>query len=337
MESNLKKPTEAIGASTMGRSKTRYLLKISIGLVLSLIFITTAGATSLSIAIGTNSSTWSVHRQSENLIFDYSQSVQGTVSPVDYGGRSLSPYYSGYQDVFVNDVRLRDRTSALQGSYSSEEQMSLQSDTTEATLINITAEGGLYTFQIQEEWPVILKSSKTMKYSGVEINDREFAGNSQDFAGSNLLYNKELSKETNVGMLLRNMNATVLATNDAILSANFMPNREMYYDTRTYTTGIAEMKYRQTSSNYDFKRETYTVLGEGVERYSGIYNITRSIHMKSDFPYNEQEDDWQTCIISSGYDLFLHEGRGPEVSPKDVFDCTCYMYPAEDKIAKTDS
>jgi hypothetical protein len=319
----------------MERSKTRYLLKISMGLILSLVFITTAGATSLSVAIGTNSSSWSVQRQSENLIFDYSQSVQGTVSPVDYGGRSLRPYYSGYQDVNVNEVRLRDRTSALQGSYSSEEQMRLQSDTTEATLINTTAGGGFFTIQIYEEWPVILKSSKTIKYSGMEINDREFAGNSLDFAGSNLLYNKELSKETNVGMLLRNMNATVFATNDTILTTDFMPNKEMYYDTRTYTTGIAEMKYRQVSSNYDFKRGTYALLGEGDERYSGIYNITRSIHMKSDFQYSDLEDDWQTCLISGGNDLFPLQVRDLGFSPKDIFDCTCYMSPAEGKIDDT--
>ena len=65
---------------------------------------------------------------------------------------------------------------------------------------------------------MILRSSKTIKYSGKEINDREFAGNNLDYAGSNLLYNKDLSKETNVGMLLRNMNATVFATNDNIHS-----------------------------------------------------------------------------------------------------------------------
>ena len=287
----------------MKRSKARYLLNISIGLILSMVFITTACATSVSVAIGANSSSWSLHRQSESLVFDYSQSVQGTVSPVDYKGRSLSPYYSGYQDVNVNDVRLRDRTSALQGSYSSEEQMSMQSDTTNPTLVNTTASGGLFTIQIFEAWPVILKSSKTIKYSGKEINNREFAGNNLDFAGSNLLYNKELSKETNVGMLLRNMNATVFATNDAILSADFKPNKEMYYDTRTYTTGIADMKYRQTSSSYDFKRGTYRVLSEGDERYSGNYNISRSLHMNSDFKYNALEYDWQTCFISSGNDM----------------------------------
>jgi hypothetical protein len=323
----------------MERSKTRYLLKISIGLILSLIFIATVGADYWSASVAANTSTWSIHRQSENLIFDYSQSVQGTVSPVDYGGRSLSPYYSGYQDVNVNDVRLRDRTSALQGSYSSVERMNLQSDTTNPVYINMTKLGGqdFIVIQFFEERPVILRSSKTIKYSGKEINDREFAGNNLDFAGSNLLYNKELSKETNVGMLLRNMNATVIAANDndSLLSANFMPNKEMYYDTRTHTTGIAEMKYRQMSSNYDLKRGTYTVLGEGDERYSGDYNITRSIHMKSDFQYIESEDDWQTCLISRGNDLFPLQVRDLGFSPKDVFDCTCYMSPAEGKIAKT--
>ena len=308
----------------MERSKTRYLRTISIGLILLLTFITTASAVSQSIEVGANSSSWSVHRQSENLVFDYSQSVQGTVSPVDYKGRSLSPYYSGYQDVNVNDVRLRDRTSALQGSYRSEEKMNMQSDTTNPTLINYTYGSGIFTIQFFEVWPVILKSSKTIEYSGIEINDREFAGNNLDFAGSNLLYNKELSKETNVGMLLRNMNATVLATNDAILSANFMPNKEMYYDTRTYTTGIVDMKYKQTSSSYDFKHGTYRVLGEGDERYVGNYSISRSIHMNSDFRYNGLEYDWQTCFISSGNDMNPLEVRNLGVSPKEVFDCTSY-------------
>jgi hypothetical protein len=290
----------------MERSKTRYLLKISIGLILSLIFITAASANSGAITVkgnSSNSSSWSVYRHSETLVFDYSPSVQGTVSSVDYKGRSLSPYYSGYQDVNVNDVRLRDRTSALEGNYSSEEQMNLQSDATNPILINITAVHGIFTIQFSEEWPVVLKSRKTIKYSGKEINDREYAGNNLDYAGSNLLYNKELSKETNVGMLLKNMNATAFATNDYILSANFMPNKEMYYDTRTYTTGIADLKFRQTGSNYDFKHGTYPALSVGDERYNGNYNITRSIHMKSDFLYNGLEDDWQTCFISSANDM----------------------------------
>jgi hypothetical protein len=34
---------------------------------------------------------------------------------------------------------------------------------------------------------------------------------------------------------------------------------------------------------------------EGEERYYGDYNINRSIHMKSDFPRYEEEDDWISC------------------------------------------
>ena len=316
----------------MERSTTRYLLKATIGLILLMIFIISASAEFRSLTVGTNSSSWSIFRQSENLSFDYTQSVQGTVSPVDYKGRSLSPYHSGYQDVNVNDVRLRDRTSALQGNYSSEEQMNLQSDTSSPTTIETTFESGIYTIKFFDQWPVLLRSSKTIKYSGKGINNREFAGNNLDYAGSNLLYNKELSKETNVGMLLRTTNATVFAANETFLSADFMPNKELYYNSRTYTTGIADLKYRQTGPNYDFKRGAYSMIGEGEERYSGSYNITRSIYMKSDFQEYIPDDEWLPCCFPGGNDMNLLEKRGLGVSANEVFDCACYIPPAEGRI-----
>jgi hypothetical protein len=330
-------------------------MKISIGLILSLIFITMASANTFSVSVSTSNnannssintsnssiptSTWSIHRDSETLVFDYSQSVQGTISPVDYKGRSMSPYYSGYQDVKMNDVRLRDRTSALQGNYKSVEQMYLQSDDTNEHVVNIYKPvGNVTSVQISESWPVILKSNKAMEYSGKEINNRESAGNNLDFVSSNLLYNKELSKETNVGMSLQKMNATVLVINttagEAILSADFLPEKEMYYSTRTYTTGIADLKFKQTGSNYDLKHG-YAMLSEGEERYYGSYNITRSIHMKSHFQHNETDYDWQTCFISGGNDLNPLELRDLGFSPKEVFDCTCSMYPVDGKIAET--
>ena len=320
----------------MEKCRTRYLLRISIGLLLLMIFITSASADYVSLAVDTNSSSWSIYRNSANLSFDYSQSVQGTVSPVDYKGRSLSPYHSSYQEVNVNDIRLRDRTSALQGSYSSEERMDLHSEITNPVEIDVAKPvGEVYIIQYLEQWPVVLRSSKTIKYSGKGINNREFAGNNLDYAGSNLLYNKELSKETNVGMLLTRMNTTVISTNDSFISANFLPNKEMYYDTRTYTTGIADMKYRQASSSYDFKRGSYQTLGEGEERYYGSYNITRRIHMKSDYLKLEEEEDWMPCCFSVGNDINLMEERDYGVSPREVFDCTCDRRPAEGKIAKS--
>ena len=107
-------------------------------LVLILMTASSASAVSWSSTVSTNTSSWSIYRQSESLTFDYSQLVQGTISPVDYHGRTLSPFYSGYQEINVNDVRQRERTSAFEGSYSSEEQTSLRSDAYNPVYINIS-------------------------------------------------------------------------------------------------------------------------------------------------------------------------------------------------------
>jgi hypothetical protein len=320
----------------MERCKTIYLLRISIVLLLSIVFINSVSADFVSLTVGTNSSSWSIYRESANLSFDYSQSVQGTISPVEYRGRSLSPYYSSYQEVDVNDIRLRDRTSAQQGSYSSEERMNLRSEISNPVEINISKPvGEVFIIKFVEQWPVVLRSSKTIEYSGKGINNREYAGNNLDYAGSNLLYNKELSKETNVGMLLTRMNATALATNDSFISADFLPNKEMYYDTRTYTTGIADMKYRQTGSSYDFKRGDYRMFSEGEERYYGSYNIARSIHMKSSYLELEKDEGSLPCCFSVGNDIDLLKARDYGISAREVFDCTCDSLLAEGRSAKS--
>ena len=311
----------------MERSRTRYLLRTSIALMLVLAFVSCGSATFQSLTVGTNSSSWSIYRQSQNLSFDYSQSVQGTISAVDYHGRSLSPYHSAYHEVKANDVRLRDRTAAFQGNFSSSELIYLRSDTTNSVTIDITKPGGspVYTIQYAEQWPVILKSGKSLKYSGREINDREFVGNNLDYAGSNLLYNRELSKQTNVGLLLKRTNATVLATDDAILFADFMPSREMVYMTRTHTTGIADLNYRLTAPGYKVKPGFYPELYEGEERYYGTYNISRSIHINSDFQQPDLEnstvEDWIPCCFAGWSGMNPLNRRDFGISAEEIFDC----------------
>ena len=306
-----------------------YKLASFVSFLLFLLLISCASADSWSSTVSTNSSSWSIYRQSQSLNFDYSGSVQGTISPVNYRYRTLSPYYSGYQEIRMNDVRLRERTSAFQGSYSSEEQTSLRSEASNPVYLNITKPAGspIFTIQYFEEWPVILRSSKTVKYSGKEINNREFAGNNFDFAGSDLLYNKELSKETRVGLLLKRMNATVLATNNAILSAEFMPLKEMDYRITAQTTGIADLKFRQTGPDYDIKRGSYSVVNEGEDRYYGAYNISRHIHMNSDFQNNTQPYDWLPCCYDGWDDMSYFDKIGFGASAKDIFDCTSCKLP----------
>jgi hypothetical protein len=84
----------------------------------------------------------------------------------------------------------------------------------------------IYSIEYEnEQWPVIIKASKTLAYSGQQINDRDFEGNNGDFVGANFLYNHELSKEQRSVIWLQRMNASVLATNDTILSAEFKPTK----------------------------------------------------------------------------------------------------------------
>ncbi len=290
------------------------------------VLVSSAYSASWSSTVSTNTNSWSIYRQSESMLFNYSQLVQGTVSPVDYHGRTLNPYISSRQEIDMNDVRQCDRTSALKGSYNYEEQTSLRSDIYNPVYVNITKPAGspIYTIQYFEEWPVILKSSKALKYSGKEINDREFEGNNLDFAGSNFLYNKELSKETSVGLLLRRMNATVQATDNSILSVQFMPLKEMDYRIAAQTSGIADLKYRQIGPDYDLKHGTYKVINEGDERYVGLYNLSRHIYMRSDFRNITTDYDWLSCCYGGWDTMSLYDKKGFGASTKGVFDCTCY-------------
>ncbi|MDD1748377.1 MAG: hypothetical protein LUO89_00715, partial [Methanothrix sp.] len=143
-------------------------LTAALAILLPIFISSSADATFWSSRVTSNSTSWSITRQSANMSFDYSQSVQGNVSPVDYNGRSLGSYYSSYSEVKANDVRLRARTSAMQGNYSSEESIYLRSFTTNSITVSITklANSPIITINYAEEWPVILKSGKLIEYSG---------------------------------------------------------------------------------------------------------------------------------------------------------------------------
>jgi hypothetical protein len=146
-----------------------------------------------------------------------------------------------------------------------------------------------------------------MRYSGQGINSREYAGNNLDYAGSSLLYNTELSKDSDIGMLITRMNATVLATDDAILHAELKPEKETRYNISTYTTGIADLRHGFSSLKAETKKITYPQASMGEERYSGSYNISRSIRMKSSFPWYEPQDEWLPCCSAEGGKIGLAE------------------------------
>ena len=288
-------------------------------LFLALIF--SASAASWTGSVKTDSGTWSIVRESSNLSFAYEQSVQGQISPVDYRGRALSPYHSFYEDVKVNDVRVKERTAALQGTYGSEEKLRLRSNTNDSVNSTIYKPAGsdVYTIDFYEHWPVKLSHSKSITYSGKEINNREFVGNNKDYIGANFLYNHEFSKEHSLNMSLERLNSTILATDVAIGLAEFKATRDTQYRIKSHSTGIAAFKYRQVGDGNE-------ILNEGDERFAGSYDINENIRMKSRFDKIEKEDDWLPCC-SGGFFSMTPLDQKALKSAKGVFDCTCNIVP----------
>ena len=285
--------------------------------------------------VDTNSSHWSIYRESSNISFNLSSSVEGKISPVESRYRSLHPYQSYYEEVGTNDVRLRQRTNALEGSYKSTDEIMMQSTVYQNDIdILVDKPIGTEIYEIEyknEQWPVFIKAGRTLVYSGQQINDRDFEGNNGDFVGANFLYNHELSKEQRSVIWLQMMNATVLATNDTILSAEFKPTKYLGYQIQAKTTGIADLSYRLRDSQYDVKHQNYPALSEGEERYYGTYDLARKIEMRSVFEKSDDTDadefsgySWLPCCSSGWGDMSIPDQKGFGTGAKGIFDCTCY-------------
>jgi hypothetical protein len=247
----------------------------------------------------TDGSSWSIYRYSDNFSFDLSSSVEGSIEAISVtpDGRIMSPYHQSYTDVVANDVLLKERTAALEGIYSSDEAINLDASVNDVDVHIIKPNNsGIWTIKWEENWPVVLNTTRTVDYAGLGINDRECIGNDLDAVSSSFLFNQELSKEREAYMRLERMNTTVVATNDTIIRADFMPTRSTDYKLESHSTGIADLMYRQINA----QRE---IASYDEERYSGTYDISRWILMRSNFTEYEDETDWLSCSIGGCLDV----------------------------------
>jgi hypothetical protein len=304
-------------------------------LVAIFLLTTSANAVYWSSSVDTNSSHWSIYRESSNISFNLSSSVDGKVSPVESRGRILIPYQSYYEEIGANDVRLRQRTSSLEGSYKASDEIMMQSvvypDEIEIT-VDKPAGTDLYTIEYKnEKWPVFIKASRTLAYSGLQINNLDFEGNNGDFVGANFLYNHELSKAQRSVIWLQRMNATVVATNESILLAEFKPTKYLGYLIQAKTTGIADFSYKLRDFQYDVKHQNYPALSEGEERYYGTYDLSRKIEMRSVFEKSNDTNDadyvadtWLPCCYEGWNDMMYFDKKSFGTGAKGIFDCACY-------------
>ena len=305
-------------------------------IILIAAMISNASAVYWSSCVSTNSSSWCIYRESQNLSFESSGSVEGKITPVEVYGRSLSPYLSYYAELGANDVRLSERTSALEGSYKSVDEIEMRSAVYPNEIdiyVDKPAASDIYTISYRNEtWPVFIGARRAIAYSGKQINDRELEGNNGDFVGANFLYNHELYVDRTSVMWLQRMNATVLATNDAILLVEFKPTKYLGYLIQANFSGMADLSYRNQDfrkTQNDLRRSTYPYpsISEGDERYYGTYNLSRKIEMRSTFEENviEQEKEyyWLPCDYGGWNDMMDFDKKSYGYGTNEIFDCTC--------------
>jgi hypothetical protein len=227
----------------------------------------------------------------------------------------------------LNDVRVRERTAALEGKYSSEELLTLRSSINNSVNVSITKPSGsdLYTIEFYERWPVRLSYSKSLSYAGKQINNREFVGNNRDYVGANFLYNQVFSKERSLNMSLERLNATLFATDEAIDLGEVKATRDTQYRLQSHSTGIASFKYLQAGA------EDGEILNAGDERFVGTYDIVKNLRMKSRFDLHRSEDDWLPCCDGGYASMNLKDQGYLGKTARGVFDCTCFRAPAEVK------
>jgi hypothetical protein len=275
--------------------------------------------------VKTTEDTWSIYRQGNNMSFESDQKIEGKIRPFEGPrGRILSPYCSHFQDMNLIDVRLNERTGATEGNYSSEEHIDAWAQIRMPVGLDIAKStySDTYFIKFIERWQANISASKRLEYSGKNINNRDYSGNNFDFVGTNLLFNKNLSKETTIEMKLDRMNATVLATDDDIIQIDRKPTRDLNYQISTSTTGIADLRYQQSGSEFARVPSTsYEILNSGEERYYGAFNITKKIRMKSRFPDSKESDQWLPCCYQGWKDMNIIDRR--TLNAKEIFSCAC--------------
>lgn len=283
-----------------------------------------ASAASWSGSVITDSDSWYIYRESSNLSFSFEQSVEGQISPVDFRGRSISPFHSFYENVKLNDVRIKERTAALEGSLSTEELLTLYSSVNNSVNASWYKPAGsdLWVIDFYEKWPVKFSYSKTMDYSGKEINNRDFIGNNKDYVGANFLYNTEFSKERTIKASLERLNATILATDESLQDVQLKATRSTEYKLKAHTSGITNFKYRQVGPDEE-------IANAGDEMYVGVYDIEKNILMKSRSDLYKEEDGWLPCCYDGWDTMNYRDQKGFGKSTKGVFDCTCYEAPGK--------
>lgn len=231
-------------------------------------------------------------RQSINATLDISGSAVGE-----------GTYYR-YTDMSFDEVRAKERVAASNGSLDTSEFIHLVAtpvDPVEVTLVKYPG-SQIFRLTVNETWPVVLASRRSIDYIGKGISDRDFLGNNLDYVGASHLYVQDLKKERAAFLQLRNAWFEAILDNatDTIVLDRFLPAKTTDYRLKSRFKGHAVLKYRQAA--YD-----RTTAKESVESYWGSFAIDRRITIESSGRnVSEMEAIWLPCC-SYGENTSLQE------------------------------
>jgi hypothetical protein len=280
----------------------RLILIIMIIHIILFTFISCSIASHWGAIVGTNTSSWHIYRQSQTMSFNFASSFDGSVSPVDYHGTIINPHYSSYKEIFDNDLRLSERTNAYEGELISDSNINLVSSDEEEINITIENTTDITTIEHNERWPARITTDGRLEYHGSRINSRNSWENNGDYLASNVLDSSELINQWTTISILERMNATVMATDEKIISAAFMPTKYLGTKMFIHAAGITDLSYKMTDSNYQVEDTQYPALTQGIERYYGSFNISKIMQIRSLFNESKDMDSWLP-ICSSGQEI----------------------------------
>jgi hypothetical protein len=297
--------------------------------------------------------------EQRQLKFNYSQNVNGVVSPVRFKGRDLGSYASIYKKINVDNAMAKERTSALDGDYKTEESLGSFSALGVAygwiitpPLLAILDEYGLLNDEIATNRSHIF-SNKNIVYSGKEINNLESYWNrnptsvgtssvglpsvglpkirmprEEHYLNTDYLYNKKLIKESKSSLTQSNSIIT-----DSIIyfdNAGIKTKADLNYSSNSQGSGITDINYGMVSFREPLIFNTkpgsmYTVINEAQDRYIGNYNIVKNIQMSTMYLNEFTDENWIPCCFEGWDTLQPIYQRKFGRDTKGIFDCRCHL------------
>ncbi|VVB68621.1 Uncharacterised protein [uncultured archaeon] len=240
------------------------------------------------VTVGEKGWTWTTGiRESTNISLDISGSAIGEGT------------FSRYTEADYNDVRMRERIAAANGTLDTAERIRLKSDVTNPVEITTYKfPGGQdYLITVNETWPVGMLAQRRLDYMGKGIFDSDYFGNNLDYVGASYSFAKDLRMDRSALLYLNKawFELGVNNTTLVIFTNRFLPTKSIDYHLDSLFQGTATFRYRQ-AEGHPMTKERHTTASEGLETYAGRFQLNRHIFMASlGRNSTTYDDDWQAC------------------------------------------